>query len=278
MINTQGWIKGLGEDLLREIELAAEPTHIFTFEPGPAPAELPPNNRWTHSPIMPLFALPRTGQDLPIQKTLEAARISPLQVRYTASDFRTLATMSYFHSSLPTSHQDSWSFEEPLSAFEPWEVEIGTDSAIKAVYLMGEGSDGITTEDLSLALSGSIVGLLNLAELPTTIYEQGRSLPDVENYSCLGMGIIRGIRSTKMGYRLHLLTPVAAQALGEVNGVVQNGAMELPLCGLLDWRDPSATSLVARRLEEIPFVDASGADGIGVEKRKFRRNIMRKGM
>ena len=266
VINTQGWVKDLGEKLLRNIEAASEPTHICTFEADQTVDEYT-GPGWTLSPVIELAPLPTHGS---VHRTLEPAPISPLQSRFTPSDLRILSMMSHLHGTLYLS-APTWDFDTPLMEQPPWEVSLGPDGAIKNVYLIGEGSEGVLSDDLALALNGSIVGLLN-AEPRSTLYDSGRR-PDLETASYLGMGVIRGIEPAPNGFKVLLLTPLPPEALGQANAIVKNGAMELPLCALLEGQDATAV-----RGDQIPYVDFSGVEGVGLEKRRFRRNIMRKGM
>ncbi|ORX37251.1 hypothetical protein BD324DRAFT_435981 [Kockovaella imperatae] len=232
VINTQGWIKGLGEDLLKAIESAAEPTHVFTFEAeGGSP---------------PTYTVPLGG----IHRILQPAPTSPLQARYTPSDFRILGMMSYLKAMLG---EGRW------GASQSWEVNI--PGTIQNVYLVGQGSDGVINEDLELALNGALVGLLQ-SEPEETIYEPGRRPDGV----FLGYGIIRWIQPSSLGFKVALSSPLPSSALASVNAIVKNGAMELPLCALLEAG------------EDVPFVDYSAIEGPGLERRRIRRNIMRKGM
>lgn len=252
VVNTQGWVKGLGEDLLRSIETMVEPTHIFGFK----------------DPSGESYNEPEPG--LQILTPVE----SPLQARYTAADHRMISMISYFHSR----GEGGWDFSVPLLAMPPWQVELGT--TIKRVYLVGEGADAVLEEDLSLALNGSIVALverdMGLAldlDLESNgvggesekVYQQG-SLPSYDDSSSnfLGLAIIRAVS----GNRIHLITPLASEVLVKTTMIVKNGALELPMVGMLDWE---------ARWEDLPFVEVGG-EGVGADKRRFRRNLQRKGL
>jgi polynucleotide 5'-hydroxyl-kinase GRC3/NOL9 len=158
--------------------------------------------------------------------------------------------------------------------------------AVKAVYLSGEGSDGVLSEDLSLALNGSLVALVEVdnLDLETPVYDQNRSLPSLDEVNFLGFGIVRAISpaasANHRGTKVHLLTPLSAEMLGRVNAIVKNGAMEVPTAGMLDWRDrgeEGAGGVLGVPWGEVPFFD-TGVGGVGVERRRWRRNLMRKGM
>lgn len=152
--------------------------------------------------------------------------------------------------------------------------------------MIGEGSDGVVPADLSLALNGSMVALYHIEDLDseTDIYAQNRSLPSLDEINFLGYAIIRAIspasshdlRKTK----LHTLTPLSTDSLSRVNAIVKNGAMEIPTPGMLDWRDRGEdgnAGIMGVPWGEVPFFD-TGSGGVGVERRRWRRNLMRKGM
>jgi polynucleotide 5'-hydroxyl-kinase GRC3/NOL9 len=379
VINTQGWVKGLGEELLRSIENMARPSQIFNFESDDFPIsshqqQQPDIPGWTTSPshynsslpfddaysssfAQPLSHRSRGPARPPVIHTLSPAPISPLQARYTASDLRTLYTIAYFHSDL----NGSWDFTTSIPRMRPWETSIspspsgvqtgGLDdvSGIENVFIIGEGSEGILLEDLHLALNGSIVALLSRDESSSTgaapgysqhdsqnsIYTPGRALPPLDETNFLGFGLVRAIRkmdnmngsligrrsaetdtsvypvdshdddpTAAVGaesgesakFQIHLISPLPAESLSKVRYVVKNGAMELPLCGMMDWTETSPSApdgiqhssrgnsgvggegMLGVGWDEIPFLDTSGVVGVGGERRKFRRNLMRKGM
>ncbi|WVQ83048.1 hypothetical protein IAT38_005186 [Cryptococcus sp. DSM 104549] len=290
VINTQGWVKGLGEDLLRAIEMIAEPTHVYAFSSpvdeesgyqGPGWTSSPP---WRSSELPGDGGYPYAGAADPSAVatrtfTLEPAPVSPLQARYTAADFRVLSTISYFHSSRTSASSPSWDFSSPLQSFPPWEVEFGLGKAIERVYLLGEGSEGVLEDDLPLALNGSIVALVELLETPDEpedeLYVQARLPPSLDSTNVLGLALVRALSPGK----LQLLTPLPAEHLARCRAIVKNGAIELPTCGMLDWRRGGVgeEGMMGKAWKEVPFLDVSGVNVVGGERRKFRKNIMRKG-
>lgn len=311
VINTQGWVKGLGEDLLRGIEHASQPTHIFDFEqPVPEGIVEQSMNGWTSSPPHQSARLPNslgyemagtesylaTSTDMGLREVktfkVEPAPVSPLQARYTASDMRSLSTITYFHSRISSSAESqprltTWDLSRPLACERPLEVDLCADGPLRQVYIIGEGSNGVTKQDLVLSLNGSIVALVQIGDVRREeVYVQGRASPDLDKINLLGYAVIRAIRphpSIEDGFQLQLLTPLRDAALGRCNAIIKNGAMELPLSTLLDWRkqpgDSSEEGVFGRRWEDgVPFLASGEAHGVGVERRRIRRNIMRKGM
>ncbi|KAK4685213.1 polynucleotide 5'-hydroxyl-kinase GRC3/NOL9, partial [Tremellales sp. Uapishka_1] len=273
IVNTPGWVKGLGEDLLRAIEGIAEPTHIFAFA-EPEPTTIPQDGGWTSSPTFHQPDLPPmypTSTSPPIIYTLEQAPVSPLQARYTPADLRILSTISYFHSDLAA----SWDFSRPLLAFPPWQVSLGT--TLNRVILVGEGGDGVLPQDLPLALNGSVVALLEHLEEESPkgdMYQQGATYPVLDETNFLGLALIRGIN----GSEIHLSTPLPLEKVIKAKIVVKNGAIEMPTCGLMDWRRGAEDDGIAGvKWDDVPFLESGGVEGVGGGRRRFRRNLQRKG-
>jgi polynucleotide 5'-hydroxyl-kinase GRC3/NOL9 len=276
IVNTQGWVKGLGADLLDQIEAMVEATHTFTFNSN--------GGENGDADEMRVF----TGEDyeLPSERTLsmgygtvvplESAPASGLFSRFSPADSRTLSTIAYLHARLQGDEHPDWDFSDALVGKLPWEVD--TDDVIKEVYLSGEGSDGILADDLGLALNGSIVALverigdsLDLLER----YSPGRVLPSPLETRCVGLGLIRAASADQSV--IQLITPIAPNQLGRISIIVK-GDLELPLCGSLDWKTGSANDdgLLGVAWDEVPFLSVKPERGVGMGRRRFRRNLMRK--
>jgi polynucleotide 5'-hydroxyl-kinase GRC3/NOL9 len=165
VINTQGWVKGLGMDLLVRIEQEAEVTDVFEFEAasgGPGDewedggweASIPLEGGWGR-----IWSRADGGLDDPYRQSSRAGPRrhflspvggTPLAARWTASDLRLLSLITYFHAQFPTPLfsdpmaanasplAESWHFDLPLVAHRPWAVDW--TKAFTAVYLAGAGS------------------------------------------------------------------------------------------------------------------------------------------
>ncbi|KAL1413159.1 Polynucleotide 5'-hydroxyl-kinase grc3 [Vanrija albida] len=274
VVNTQGWVKGLGEDLLRAIEAAAEPTRIFAFEQVDEPAATA--DGWTTSPVQQTHELPSSG----VTFTLEPAPVSPLHARYTAADMRALTTIAYLHARLERPHH--WDFSAPLLAVPPVQVELG--GALQRAYLIGEGADAVVPSDLPLALNASLVALID-GEADGEAYVPARAQPPADEASFLGLALVRAVRAELEGtLSLQLVTPLSSAHLARVSALVRNGAFELPPCGMFDWRERvpgggvSDEGLAGVRWDDVPFLDAGASDAVGGDRRRFRRNLQRKNM
>jgi polynucleotide 5'-hydroxyl-kinase GRC3/NOL9 len=267
VVNTQGWTRGLGEELMRAIEVAAEPTHIFAFEDEVRDEGLDSivHSGGTLPPLHPARVF-----------SVTPAPLSPLQPRYSAADMRALALMSYMYS---VGLGGRWDVSAPLFAQRPWTVTLGDGGVLKRAYLIGEGSEAVSHADLPLALNASLVALLEVPELEGPLYEQGATPP--EDATCLGLALVRAVRVAERT-QLQLLTPLPAATLARATALVRNGALELPPAGMLDWRArvPGGgvpdEGLAGVRWDDVPFFDAAGSGAVGGDRRRFRKNLQRK--
>lgn len=284
VINTQGWVKGLGEELLRSLEAVAEPSHVFAFEA--VSEDLPPG--WTASPVHQAMDLPFCAPWENVVSrgpthtviTVEPAPSSPLQARYSAADMRALATVAYLHQ-----RGNRWDFSVPVLGMRPWVTQLGNGGALRAVYLTGEGADAVLPADLPLALNGSLVGLIETeTDAPADgTYVSARPQPSVEEATLLGVALVRAVRASEDSIALQLVTPLSPEELQRATALVRNGALELPTCAMLDWRERvpgggvSEDGLAGVRWDDVPFFDAAGVDAVGAGRRRVRRNLQRKG-
>ena len=286
VVNTQGWIKGLGADLLQTVQAMSGANRIYDFDD---PAVITGGDRpsaWTESPPWNAVPLPDsdaayasgTSRDV-INTTLEPAPISPITSRHAAADLRALWLITYFHQR-PLASGAGWSFRDAIRNMGVWEITVGAKSGLDSVYLIGEGSEGIMADDLQLALDGSIVALLDagrserLEEEPESCV-QGRSPPPLDETHFLGLALIRATHPTIEGLALQLVTPLSAADLGRATAIVRNGAIELPTCGLQDWTSSETNH---RGHGEMPYLDDSGVEAVGLDRRRIRRNLQRRGV
>lgn len=265
VVNTQGWVKGLGADLLLEIERMAEPSHTYTFADASGDGE-----EREEAEIQLVGGFGKVTQ-------LEGVPVSALHSRFTAADMRTLAMVGSLHAHLGADGQVGWDFSVPLGAVAPWAVNV--DKVVKEVYVTGEGADGVVEEDLTLALNGRIVALVERLEGSAEgFYTPGRALPSPTETHCLGTGLIRSISPD--GKTIHLVTALPPALLSRAS-IFICGELELPVCGMLDWRVPNPTapaaSLFGVPWDEVPFLTDGKEQGVGMARRKWRRNIMRRG-
>jgi len=257
VINTMGWTKGLGTDLARRIEELVQPSDIFSFEAFPSNNAIEPEG--------------------PLVHTLEP--ITP-PLRFTPSDHRALSLLSYFHAvfldpihptPLGQTAASRWNTDLPLCAQPPY--EITSSLALDRIVLAGAGAEDVVRTELGRVLSGALVALVSAQPLPEEIgdfYMPGSSPPDPASSNCIGLALVRGVSND--GSKLQLLTPVPPQRLANVRILVM-GELQLPVWGWLDFRgaESGAGSGV-----DVPFLRWGRSAGAGGERRRVRRNIMRR--
>ncbi|KAG9026443.1 Polynucleotide 5'-hydroxyl-kinase grc3 [Tulasnella sp. JGI-2019a] len=264
IINTQGWTKGLGADLMRAIEDVVQPTHVFEFagEDRTAPSEgLTPSRERQHrraaafdvpgitqwaGEYLSMMSTPFVERQAPKVWTLPPAPAGPLANLFTAADMRAINLMSYFHQQHAVDGP-TWRTDTSLLARPPYEVNINV--AFDAVVLTGPGSEDVVFEEVLRALNCSVVALVedeNSKDFFGTgqsgaiggdhfPYMQGAPPPDPSTSRCHGLAFIRGIStstipesSSSLGVSVHMLTPIPPEILSRCRVVVK-GEMEMPI-------------------------------------------------
>ena len=304
VVNTMGWTKGLGLDLNTRIEELLEASHVFEIEGSEErgwPAPLPSTQNDGFSPF-------GTAKDV-VHVMLEAITPDATNIHaYTAADHRTLNVLSYFYAVFPPmpSNQSAslyaalsppislaqitaerWDITLPLCARYPYEVAF--DKAFDRVYLVGAGHEDVVPSELVNVLNGAVVGLVacdpgadetehELSEQGATAgelpYTQGQAPPRPSSSSCLGLGLIRGVSFLSSSLYLHILTPLPPPILARARVLIK-GELELPIWGMLDFREEDGGVAGVER-GQVPYLQWGKGEGVGSERRRVRRNLMRK--
>ncbi|KAF8590302.1 hypothetical protein K439DRAFT_1330498 [Ramaria rubella] len=270
VVNTQGWIKGLGGDLLRNIEEIVEATAIFDMDVQSG-------------------AFPRQQAQPPSARlyTIRPILNSPLATYYTPTDYRSLSILSYFHCHFPSRGDDgvrAWTTDLPLCARQPWEVNCL--EAIDLIVLFGAGFEDVVPEELDRAINCGVVALVCDEDLRMDPpdpkfdslwpYTQGVSAPSPTTSYCAGLAIVRGV--DVMTRTLHLLTPLPPAVFSKCRVLVK-GELELPIWGMLDYREGFAEGVAGVKWEKVPYLQMGSRDSkaVGGTRRRIRRNLMRRG-
>lgn len=300
VVNTMGWTKGLGGDLLKRIEELVMPTHIVSLgEPLESRLEdtLHPDKA----------ALPKAQSTSSGYESPEPTRINVESIpfdaesssRYTAADWRALSLMAYFHSSHPSSPSFTdvesllqWNASSPLLSVKPYAVSPRL--ALDSVFLTGPGSDDVVPSEIGRVLNGAIVAFVscepgsidlspNTSRSECIPYKQGAPLPDPRTSNCVGLGLIRGVSTDLLSPEtrydgekaqevLHIITPVPLSVLRDEScRCIVKGDIELPVWGMTDSRD-GQMGLV----DDVPYLQSRRSTAAGSDRRRVRRNIMRK--
>ncbi|KAF9381501.1 Polynucleotide 5'-hydroxyl-kinase grc3 [Podila verticillata] len=275
IVNTQGWIKGMGYDLLLQLLEYTAPSHIFGFHsPSSGDSNLPQSFFET------LREQARAaGRDRPPGFSYVAAvvlgdesNLSPF-TKYHPADHRALALLSYFYqkqqdiSSGSTAQAVSsqalqWDFSQALVVRRPWCWDWAQAKGVWVLFdqvppsqilhvlngsLIALTGDKETREEIENDLSGASTGTqsASTADLPTetlippNYFPLGQyPPPPPEHTTCHGLAIIRSIQpSTRT---LHILTPTPLFKLQKCNGIVK-GAVHLPIHASLDHNEDNTT-------------------------------------
>ncbi|KLO07350.1 hypothetical protein SCHPADRAFT_1001738 [Schizopora paradoxa] len=296
VVNTMGWTKGLGGDLLKKIEELVMPSHIITIgevsELRSSDNSQPATTATSRSQIASrAFESPE-----PQRINVESIPYNPESARYTSADWRALSLMSYFHSSYHTSFSDiesllQWNTNSPLLSNKPYAVS--PRAALDSVILTGSGSDDVVPSEIGRVLNGAIVafvtcepGSVDASSTPRSAaipYVQGAPLPDPRTSNCLGLGLIRGVSPSLLSPEgrldeqtrteiLHIITPVPLSVLRDEScRCIVKGEIELPVWGMTDSRENLGGSAI-----DIPYLQSRRSTAAGADRKKVRRNIMRR--
>lgn len=290
VVNTMGWTKGLGADLNAKIEELAENTHVFEII-GPEEKGWP-----TAPPAYDTLYNP-SPQSKAFQYTLEAISPTLTNTHFNAADQRNLNILSYFHATFPSITSASfpspsapirqmtatkWETSHPLCARYPYEVDWS--QAYDQVILIGAGYEDVIPLEISNVLNGAIVGLVECEpgtedpvyadpsgalELP---YTQARHPPVPSTSTCHGIALIRAVSPNSS--HMHILTPVPPAILARCRVIVK-GELELPIWGMLDFTDVNE-GVAGVEKGRVPYLQWGKSEGLGGERRRVRRNLMRK--
>ncbi|KAI0637595.1 hypothetical protein C8Q77DRAFT_1047087 [Trametes polyzona] len=299
VVNTMGWTKGLGADLARRIEEILEPSDIFVCAGMSFDDEF---GYGGHEPAPPSVHVPHSGG--PRIHSIESVSQDTSASHYTAADHRNLSILSYFHATFPQAALPSpyasptpsyWNTGLPLCAQPPYEVDFQV--AFDKLILTGAGSEDVVQSEVHRALNCAVVALvtcepgtldLNLfpdADADTCSnaaspfkYEQGAPPPPPSTSRCLGLGLVRAVSPPSASkVSIQLLTPVPQQLLAEARVLVM-GELQLPVWGMLDYRTlDTGGDIAGYERGRVPYLRWGKGEGAGGERRRVRRNLMRKG-
>ena len=284
VVNTMGWTKGLGADLALKIENMIQPTAIFEIK-------IPTSKTSWQADVLPPCAADSYFGHQPKIHLLEPVVAPILSMNYTPADHRTISILSYFHCVFPTKNPrelqqvsaTSWDTDLPLCARPPYEVDWST--AIDKFVLAGAGMEDVVAAEVKRVLNGAIIGLVSCS--PDTIdlgdgatstsdhpvpYFQGSPPPSPLTSNCFGLALIRAVSPSST--HMHVLTPLSPRFLSK-SRVAVKGELELPVWGMLDTFQADGVAGVAKG--KVPYLQWGKGKGLGAERRRVRRNLMRKG-
>ncbi|KDN44757.1 hypothetical protein K437DRAFT_256902 [Tilletiaria anomala UBC 951] len=293
IVNTMGWVKGLGADLLAQLEDRIDATHIFDFMADSSVDVMPISIPRRHSNGSTLLV------PLPLFGSTSTRHLA-------AADTRTLSMMSYLHmKSIPAaaSHElPMWDFHTPVIAINPYQIDLKYGFPA-GVHILPFGAAVPKVHQLA-ALDCSICAIVEVAAGGGS---ETSAHPAYEQSTCIGLALIRSI--SQVHNQIELLTPISPTLLNGHIGrlALVKGAIPVPIWAFLDRELVQAAkegTLAARpgaQLSGVPFrqvpyldfpippdmhVNQISQNGnstgppqqiMGTRVRKLRKNVMRKG-
>eukprot|EP00062_Callorhinchus_milii_P012796 gi/632960185/ref/XP_007896050.1/ PREDICTED: polynucleotide 5'-hydroxyl-kinase NOL9 [Callorhinchus milii] len=243
VINTMGWVKGLGLLVLIDLIRLLSPTHVVQFRTGDGSQELPfmtPEhvrttagwhtkgkhqiqqscaavNTWESSEEeeAPNEGLVLRGHRLLRVQAYSQARERSCSQKFPNHMLRELALLGSLSQLLPL---DTGRAQQPLHSMLPYQVPFG------AVALHVLHCD-VSPAHILYTANASLVGL---CQVPDNVCSQRGGpviLPHSPICDCFGIGILRGINMEKKLY--YILTPVSPAKLRLVNCLLL-GAVTIP--------------------------------------------------
>lgn len=202
VVNTPGWVKGIGFDILVDMLKYIAPTHVVKIHISAESKNLPIGEFWLDegdNAAVTLIEINAARQDS-LKRSVLVQKDSRL--------LRDLRIMAYFRQCFP-SEMNITTIKElarSLAAHPPYEIPI---SSIKIKHLHCQ----VSNSEIFYSLNATIVGLAVSSEV-------NDHLP-----CCVGLGIVRGIDSFK-GV-LYVITPVPHNTLENV-GLLLQGFIQIP--------------------------------------------------
>ncbi|XVE54882.1 hypothetical protein DITRI_Ditri03aG0118100 [Diplodiscus trichospermus] len=204
VVNTPGWVKGIGYEILVDMLKYISPTHVVKINISAESKNLPGGAFWSNGDcdgIVNIIEIKSARQDSFNRSVL---------VQKDARLLRDLRIMAYFRQCFP-SDKPITTIKElayALASHPPYEVPI---SCIKIRHLHCQ----VPSNEIYYSLNSTIVGL-------AVSSEGSEDLP-----WCVGLGIVRGIDTFKG--LLYVITPVPQSILEKVDLFLQ-GFIQIPTC------------------------------------------------
>ncbi|ANB12430.1 Grc3p [Sugiyamaella lignohabitans] len=282
IINTPGWTRGLGVDLLADITSIVQPNIIISLGPDDSQTEIRAVlSRRTDIPVTSLESVLSYNSNAYLSAPSSAAK-------YSASELRVLQTLTYFHSASSPIHSLKFNSTH-LTETVPYSVPYGEESSSNPLAIQGiaiTASEGINPEDVSLCVNGAVVAVISVDHETSPIPIQrtpDESLPYIDpndlqsvlipdTCKCLGYAVVQSIDVADNTIRL--LTPIPPSVISQNDRqklVLLRGRLQLPLWELWNPSLDDASS-------PAPYLSKSGPGSApGSHRWRVRRNVLRRG-
>jgi len=202
IVNTPGWVKGIGYDLLVDMLKYISPTHVVKICISAESKNLPAGAFWLDE------GQDATGMLIEINSARQDSLKRSVLVHKDARLLRDLRIMAYFRQcfssdlSITTIKELAYA----LAAHPPYEIPM---SSIKIKHLHCQ----VPNTEVFYSLNATIVGL-------AVSSEDSEHLPQ-----CVGLGLVRSIDTFKRV--LYVITPVPQNTLEKVDLLLQ-GFIQIP--------------------------------------------------
>jgi polynucleotide 5'-hydroxyl-kinase GRC3/NOL9 len=229
LINTPGWTKGTGFELLTSLIEIARPEFVIVMATD--------GNDSLARSLHP-FASPCGSSIL----VIGSANTIPPPVPLSAAELRTMGIMSYFH----LTGVQTWDFETHLTRWRPWLIKYAGSDAERGVHAVTIQGEDLLLQDILLAINATMVAIvvvkhtedvtMTSEEIPVLMGRESKFM-DPKTVRCVGYAIIRGI-DVKEGI-IMLLSSWDPSTLGDDEKVVlERGHVSLPVWGMWDPKAP----------------------------------------
>lgn len=289
VVNTHGWVKGLGSDILQRIEEIVDPTRTFSIG----------GTETSGATVLPAWPETQSAQFDSRRRTLNAAEI------------RSLGTVAYLHAvELPRvgvpQRMAMWNFVYPLVERIPLQVDVMSGLPL-GIDVLSFGAH-VDQSQWLCALNGALVALTcgpqqsaNDSCLWRAAFARGLAAScSPEQVNALGLALVRSI--DRDSGCVHLLTPLPPPLLASRGSTgalgLCKGAIQLPVWASLDreaYLDvvqarlpgiPPAPTLAGVPRQQVPYIEwppelidggeSIGTPAIGARPRRVRRNLQRR--
>ncbi|KAF3437137.1 hypothetical protein FNV43_RR19890 [Rhamnella rubrinervis] len=204
VINTPGWVKGVGYDILVNMLNHIAPTHVVKINISAGSKNLPDGPFWLDEDCK------ETVNLIEINSARQDSFNRSVLNQKDARLLRDQRIIAYFRQCIPSNTKTTTIKElaHALASHPPYEVPI---SSIKIRHLYCQ----VPSTEIFYSVNATIVGLAISSK-------ESKNLPP-----CVGLGIVRGIDTFKD--LIYVITPVPPSTLEKVDLFLQ-GFIEIPTC------------------------------------------------
>ncbi|KAG0593176.1 hypothetical protein KC19_1G309000 [Ceratodon purpureus] len=254
VINTHGWVKGIGYDVIVDILKATSPTHVVQLLANSKKKNLPRDKFWDETSSAVTIHMESAVENLPVSRSARSAH-----------HLRAARLLGYFQkcfgeNSAPFPYREAKLFAQTAMSLVrdiPYKVPI---SALKIKHLHSE----VPPSESLRSFNAAIVGL------GVTCNDKYREDNDDGSGSsfplCLGLGIVKAVDVAK-GV-VYVTTPVPLEQLQHVDILLQ-GRVEIPL-PLLTARGYRCPYIC----EKSQLVEGVGAGAMRTTKKQSTKKVL----